>query len=103
MEQKILVAKQRMLLDLRAKELAHELKLRHWLLRVRHISEVMKLTFEVPAALLALALIATIGSFVWLAAHDGSFVFEAFAVPQFLRPLKGKASPGTYCGSLPAR
>src|SRR5580704_14058725 len=68
-------------LHLQAHELKHELSLRHWSLRMHHISDVMKVTFEIAAALTALVVIAIIAAAIWSAAHDDGAVIEAFKVP----------------------
>ncbi len=68
-------------LHLQAHELKHELSLRHWSLRMHHISDVMKVTFEVAAALTALGVIAIVAAAIWSAAHDDGAVIEAFKVP----------------------
>jgi tetratricopeptide (TPR) repeat protein len=73
--------KQGRLLDLRAKELAHELDLRHWSLLVRHLSSLLKLTFEVGLAVAAVALACFLGAAVWNAAHADGLVIESFSVP----------------------
>jgi tetratricopeptide (TPR) repeat protein len=72
---------QRRLIGLQAKELAHELELRHWSLLVRHLSGLLKLTLEVSVALIALALVCGVGVMVWNAAHAEGYVIESFAVP----------------------
>ena len=66
---------------LQAKELAHELKLRHWSLWVRHASSVLKLTLELGVGLLLLALVAGLSVMVWTAAHADGLVIESFSVP----------------------
>jgi tetratricopeptide (TPR) repeat protein len=66
---------------LQAEDLRREDKLRHWSLRVRHISDVFKLSFELGAALVFLALAIFIAIAVWTAAHDRALVIEAFNVP----------------------
>jgi tetratricopeptide (TPR) repeat protein len=73
--------KQSRFVDLQIGDLERENRLRHWSLRVRHISDVMKLTFEVTAALIALAVIVMIAAAIWSAAHDDSVVIDAFRVP----------------------
>jgi len=80
------------LVGLQAKELALELDLRHWSLRVRHVSDLMKLSFELAAALIVLAIATFIGATVWNAAHDDGLVIEAFSVPPDLaaRGLTGQ-------------
>jgi tetratricopeptide (TPR) repeat protein len=79
-------------ISLQSKELAHELTLRHWSLRVRHVSDVLKLSFELGAAALVLALAAAIGSGVWSAAHDKGLIIESFDVPPDMA-AKGLSGP----------
>jgi tetratricopeptide (TPR) repeat protein len=69
---------------LQTKELAHELKLRHWSLWVRHVSALLKLAFEVSLALIAIALACFIGATVWSAAHADGLIIDAFSVPSDL-------------------
>jgi len=69
------------LLHLQAEDLRREDRLRHWSLRVHHISDVLKLGFELAAAAVVTAIVVFIGAAVWSAAHDHSLVIEAFAVP----------------------
>ena len=80
-EQTKVAQAQAVLLHLQAEDLRREDKLRHWSLRVHHISDVLKLGFELAAALVVTAIAAFIGAAVWSAAHDHSLVIEAFAVP----------------------
>jgi tetratricopeptide (TPR) repeat protein len=72
---------QRRLVALQARELSHELDLRHWSLWVRHLSGVLKLTFEVGLAVVAAGLACFIGAAVWNAAHAEGLVIEPFSVP----------------------
>ena len=72
---------QRKLIALQAKELAHELDLRHWTMLVRHVSAVLKLTLELGLGFLALALVAGVGLMVWNAARSDGLVLESFKVP----------------------
>ena len=74
--------KQGRLADLQAKELAHELSLRHWSLRVRHVSDVLKLGFELAVAFIVLALAVGIGAVLWQASHAEGLVIRSFDVPQ---------------------
>jgi hypothetical protein len=62
-------------------DLRREDRLRHWSLRVRHISDVLKLSFELALALIFAALVAGIAGAVWTASHDDGLVIEAFKVP----------------------
>jgi tetratricopeptide (TPR) repeat protein len=80
-EQTKVAQAQAVLLHLQAEDLRREDKLRHWSLRVHHISDVLKLGFELAAAIVVTAIAAFIGAAVWSAAHDHSLVIEAFAVP----------------------
>jgi tetratricopeptide (TPR) repeat protein len=82
--QSALNAKQGHLVDLQAKELAHELKLRHWSLQVRHVSALLKLALEVSLALIAIALACFVGATVWSAAHADGLIIDAFSVPSDL-------------------
>jgi tetratricopeptide (TPR) repeat protein len=87
---------------LQAKELAHELKLRHWSLQLRHASAILKFALEVSAALIALALAGIIGAAVWNAAHADGLVIESFAVPPDLaeRGLTGQVVAGELLDRL---
>jgi tetratricopeptide (TPR) repeat protein len=80
------------LADLQAKELAHELRLRHWSLQLRHASAILKFTLEVSLALIGVAIACFLGAVVWNAAHDDGLVIEAFSVPPDLaaRGLSGQ-------------
>jgi len=80
-EQMTVARAQTDVLHLQAHELKHELRLRHWSLRVRHISDVMKLAFEIAVAFIVLAVATAIGFEFWDAAHDNGLVIEAFQVP----------------------
>jgi tetratricopeptide (TPR) repeat protein len=72
---------QTVLARLQADDLRREDRLRHWSLRVRHMSDVLKLSFEVAVAALLTALVVLIVSAAWSAAHDEGLVIEAFKVP----------------------
>jgi tetratricopeptide (TPR) repeat protein len=91
-EQLALATDQRKLVQLQAKELAHELKLRHWSMLVRHLSGLLKLTLEVGLAVAAVALASFLGAAVWNAAHADGLVIESFSVPPELaaRGLTGE-------------
>ena len=82
---------QKRLSDLQAKELAHELDLRHWSLLVRHLSSILKLTFEVGLALAGLAIAAGLAFLIWNAANSNDLVIDSFQVPPDLaaRGLSG--------------
>ena len=81
------------LADLQSEELLREDRVRHWSLRVRHVSDVMKLAFELALALIFTAIVALIAGAVWSAARDNSLVIEAFNVPKDMeeRGLNGQA------------
>src|SRR5215472_8997334 len=85
--------KQARILDLQIQDLEREDVVRHWSLRVRHISDVMKLAFELAVAFIVLAIAFGIGAALWSAAHDDSLVIEAFSVPPDMaaRGLTGQA------------
>ena len=80
------------LLRLQAEELSHEIGLRHWSLLVRHLSNLLKLAFELSIALVLLGIVALLANAVWEAAHDDGLVIEAFTVPPDLaeRGLTGQ-------------
>ncbi len=92
-EQVIVARAQAEVLRLQAEDLRREDKLRHWSLRVRHVSDVMKLTFELSVAAIVLAFAVLIGTAIWKAAHDHSLVIESFSVPADLaaRGVTGEA------------
>jgi tetratricopeptide (TPR) repeat protein len=89
---------------LQADDLSREDAVRHWSLRVRHISEVMKLTFELAMGFVVIAFLLLICTTVWKAAHDNSLVIEAFSVPPDLaaRGLTGQAIAAQIQDSLSA-
>ena len=69
------------LADLEIEALKREDRLRHWSLRVRHITDIMKLVFMFATAFVGLLLVVVISVAVWTAAHDRGLVIEAFKVP----------------------
>jgi tetratricopeptide (TPR) repeat protein len=89
----VYLEKQARLTELQIADLEREDALRHWSLRIRHISDVMKLTFELSAAFVVLALVGLICVTLWKAAHDDSLVIQAFSVPPDMsaRGLTGEA------------
>jgi hypothetical protein len=91
-EQSLLTKRQTHLVDLQAKELAHELRLRHWSLQLRHASAILKFALEVSAAAIGVAIVCFIGAVVWNAAHDDGLIVESFSVPPDLaaRGLTGQ-------------
>ena len=80
-EQTVLTQKQQHLVDLQAHELQHELSLRHWSLRVRHVSDVLKLAFELAFAFIVTAIAIGLGIVIWSAVHADGLVIESFNVP----------------------
>ena len=78
---RVLLRKQARLVDLQIADLEREDKLRHWSLRVRHVSDVLKLAFELAAATVVTAIVLFIAGAVWTAVHDNGLVIEAFDVP----------------------
>jgi len=83
-QQKRVAVEQEVLVRLQAKELAHELNLRRWSLRVRHVSDVMKLAFEVAVAFIVLALAVGLGAAIWSASRADGLVIESIEVPAAL-------------------
>ncbi|HUB86211.1 MAG TPA: hypothetical protein VL971_10995, partial [Rhizomicrobium sp.] len=75
------LAKNSRLIDLQIADMEREDRLRHWSLRVRHISDVMKLTFELALALIFVSVVIVIGVAVTEASRDNSLIIEAFSVP----------------------
>ena len=73
--------RQKRLLDLQIADMEREDKVRHRSLRIHHIGDLLKLGFELAAALVVLAIVVVIGAAVWNAAHDNALVIEAFNVP----------------------
>ncbi len=88
-----LLKKQRELLDLQIDDLKREDTVRHWSLRVRHISDVMKLAFELSLAFIFLVLAIGLAALVWSASQDDGLVIESFSTPPDLaaRGLDGRA------------
>jgi tetratricopeptide (TPR) repeat protein len=80
-KQSALADKQSRFLDLQIDELSREDSVRHWSLRVRHISDVMKLAFEISLAFIVVAIAALIATAIWTASHNDGVVIEAFNVP----------------------
>jgi tetratricopeptide (TPR) repeat protein len=66
---------------LQAEDLRREDAVRHWSLRVRHVSDVMKLAFELAIGLILIGLVAVIIGAIWTASHDNGLIIEAFSVP----------------------
>jgi tetratricopeptide (TPR) repeat protein len=79
-QMKVARAQERVLM-LQAEDLKREDRLRHWSLRVRHISDMMKLTFELALALIFASVVIVIGVAVVEASRDSSLVIQAFSVP----------------------
>ncbi len=80
------------LTQLQIHELKREFALRHWSLRIHHVSDVMKLAFECAAAFILLAAAVFLAGAIWTASSDKSLVIEAFDVPPDLvvRGLSGQ-------------
>jgi hypothetical protein len=80
-KQSALADEQIALTRLQADDLRREDRLRHWSLRIRHVSDLMKVAFEFSVAAILLVLAGLVAAAVWSAAHDRSVVIEAFSVP----------------------
>jgi hypothetical protein len=95
---------QMILTRLQAKELAHELALRHWSMRFGNLSAVMKVSFEITVALIMISIAVFIGGAVWDAAHDDGLVIQAFSVPPDLaaRGMTGEVVAGRMLDRLSA-
>jgi tetratricopeptide (TPR) repeat protein len=88
-----LLDRQIALADLQIDDMRREDRLRHWSLRVHHISDVMKVTFEITAAFVGMAIVIGICAALWAASHDDSLIIESFSVPPDManRGLTGQA------------
>jgi tetratricopeptide (TPR) repeat protein len=75
------IDKQNALADLQIEDLQRENAIRHWSLRVRHISDVLKLGFELALGFIVVAIAVGLGLEIWAAAHANGLVIDAFAVP----------------------
>ena len=73
--------RQKRLLDLQIADLEREDRVRHQSLRIHHIGDLLKLGFEMAAALAVLAIVVVIGAAIWNASHDDGLVIESFNVP----------------------
>ena len=73
--------KQNELADLQIEDLKRENAIRHWSLRVRHISDVLKLGFEMAVAFIVIAIAVGFGFEIWDAMHADGLVIDAFTVP----------------------
>jgi len=89
---------------LQIEDIKREDKVRHWSLRVHHVSDVMKLAFEFAAAFIVLAAAMFLGGAIWTAAHDNSLVIDAFDAPPDLaaRGLTGNVIAGRIDDRLSA-
>src|ERR1700742_2558609 len=75
------IDKQNELADLQIEDLKRENAIRHWSLRVRHISDVLKLGFELALAFIVICVAVGLGVEIWSAMHADGLVIEAFNVP----------------------
>ncbi len=77
---------------LQIEDMQRDERLRVWSFRVRHISDVLWLSFQFAIAVIGLAIVIGLGAFVWNAASSNSLVIEAFSVPPSLaeRGLTGQ-------------
>jgi len=87
---------QTVLARLQAADLRREDSVRHWSLRVHHISDVLKLAFELALAAIFTTVVAVIAVTFWEAAHDDGLVIEAFKVPA---DMAGKGLTGDVVAS----
>ncbi len=69
------------LIHLQSEDLRQEERLRRRSLKLHHVSEAMKVAFELSLALMALVLVVMAGAALWSAAHDDGLVIESFSVP----------------------
>lgn len=89
---------------LQIEDMRKENRLRHWSLRVRHISDVMKLAFEISLAFILIAIAVGLGAALWNAANDDGLVVESFSVPPDLagRGLSGEVIAAKLLDKLSA-
>jgi tetratricopeptide (TPR) repeat protein len=93
---------QELVLRLQAEDLKREDRLRHWSLRVRHVSDVLKVAFEIAIAFIVLSVATGIGAAIWTASHDDGLVIESFSVPPDMaaRGLSGEVVAGQLLDKL---
>ncbi|HEY2444814.1 MAG TPA: hypothetical protein VGI20_03650 [Rhizomicrobium sp.] len=91
-EQTRLAREQAEVARLQAESLRREDSIRLWSLRVRHISDVMKVAFELALAFILVTVAMGVAGMIWAAARDKGLVVEAFSVPPDLagRGLTGE-------------
>jgi tetratricopeptide (TPR) repeat protein len=96
------VDKQNELADLQIEDLKRENRVRHWSLRVRHISDVLNLGFELAVAFIVVAIAVGLGVVIWQAAHADGLVIESFDVPQGMaqKGLTGQVIAGKLLDHL---
>jgi len=68
-------------LRLQKEQMQEEADIHRWSLRIRHISDVMKVAFELSAAFIVVAIAIGVGAAIWNAANDKGVAIEAFSVP----------------------
>jgi tetratricopeptide (TPR) repeat protein len=92
------------LLDLQIEEARREDKVRHWGLRIRHVSDVLKLGFELAIAFIVAAVAIGLAAAIWQAAHADGLVIESFNVPQAMaaKGLTGQVIAGKLLDKLTA-
>ncbi|HWA22272.1 MAG TPA: hypothetical protein VG735_07755, partial [Caulobacterales bacterium] len=69
------------LVRLQIEQLKEENATRRSILRLEHISAVMKVAFEIAVALVVTAILVGLGAAIWSAARDNSLVVESFSAP----------------------
>ena len=80
-QQSQMLRAQTRLLHLQAEDLRKEDRIRHWSLRVRHINDLMKLTFALSGGFILLIAAIGIGALVWNAHQASGLVFQPLKVP----------------------
>ncbi len=71
---------QREFIRLQIEDLKREDKLRHWSLRVHHISDLLKLGFELIVGLIVLVIATGLAGAIWQATHADGLVIDSFNV-----------------------
>jgi hypothetical protein len=77
----VFLEEQTKLVRLQAADLERENTVRHWSLRVRHVSDVIKLAFELGAALVVLMLAGGLVAMIWNAHGATGLIIQPIKAP----------------------
>ncbi len=100
----VFLEEQTRLTRLQIEEIEEENPLRRRILRIEHVSGLMKLALELAAAFIVVLIAAAIAASVWSAAQDNGLVVESFSVPPDLagRGLTGEVVAARLLDKLAA-